>query len=511
MSDFDLNELMATFADETAEHIAALEAGLLALETSPGDAETKRELLRLAHTIKGNASCVGLTEVTAFAHAYEEILERVDDVALLLSGLDLLKAGIKSANGKSDPKARVGAEKLNRMLDLAGEIAIARGRVQQLLAGASDSLIEAERQIDVLQSELQELIMRMRMVPIGPLFRQYARVIRDIAPSHGKEARLVTIGDDVEIDTNAVEMLRDPLTHMIRNAIDHGIESPERRAAAGKPAAGTITLQAKHEAGTIIIRVSDDGAGIDRRAIEARAKALGIAPLTLPAPRQRGEGTERVEPSPRDAGRGWREAPGEGPALDRLIFESGFTTSDTVTDLSGRGVGMDVVRRAIEALRGTISIATREGEGTTFSIRLPLTLAVIEGFGITAAGESYVVPMEHVLECIELPPGTRRGADSGVLLLRDEIIPYVRLRSLFALEGPESARENVLVVEHSGAKAGLVVDELHGAGQAVIKPLGDYFSEVPGVAGSSILGNGRVALILDTQAILRGVAESVEA
>ena len=482
-----MNELMATFTDETAEHIAALEAGLLALEASPGDVETKHELLRLAHTIKGNASCVGLAEVTAFAHAYEEILERVDDTALLLSGLDLLRTGVRSAvstisNGKSDPKARVGAEKLNRMLDLAGEIAIARGRVQQLLAGASDPLIEAERQIDVLQTELQELIMRMRMVPIGPLFRQYARVIHDIAPSHGKEARLVTIGDDVEIDTNAVEMLRDPLTHMIRNAIDHGIEPSSERVAKGKSPVGHITLAAKHEAGTITIRVSDDGAGIDRKAIEARAKALGIASLAL--------------------------APGEGPALDRLIFESGFTTSDTVTDLSGRGVGMDVVRRAIEALRGTISIATREGEGTTFSVRLPLTLAVIEGFGITAAGESYVVPMEHVLECIELPPGTRRGADSGVLLLRDEIIPYVRLRSLFDLEGPESARENVLVVEHGGAKAGLVVDELHGAGQAVIKPLGDYFSEVPGVAGSSILGNGRVALILDTQAILRSVAET---
>jgi two-component system chemotaxis sensor kinase CheA len=470
MSDFDLNELMATFADETAEHIAALEAGLLALEASPGDEETKRELLRLAHTIKGNASCVGLTEVTTFAHAYEELLERFADISLLLSGLDLLKAGVRSAvssiaNGRADPKARVGAERMNRMLDLAGEIAIARGRVQQLLAGASDPLIEAERQIDALQSELQELIMRMRMVPIGPLFRQYARVIRDIAPSHGKEARLVTIGDDVEIDTNAVEMLRDPLTHMIRNAIDHGIESPERRAAAGKPEAGTITLEAKHEAGMVIIRVSDDGAGIDHKAIEA-----GV----------------------------------------NVIFESGFSTADEVTDLSGRGVGMDVVRRAIEALRGTISIATREGEGTTFSIRLPLTLAVIEGFGITAAGESYVVPMDHVLECIDLPPGTRRGADSGVLLLRDEIIPYVRLRSLFALEGPESIRENVLVVEHDGAKAGLVVDELHGAGQAVIKPLGNYFSEVPGVAGSSILGNGRVALILDTQAILRGVAESAE-
>jgi two-component system chemotaxis sensor kinase CheA len=458
----------------------------MALESTPGDAEVKRELLRRAHTIKGNASCVGLTEVTTFAHAYEELLERLDDgaivadkalITLLLSGLDsfrrLISAGPTRAGAPMRASLRVGAEKLDRMLDLAGEIAIARGRVQQLLASteASDALVEIEQQIDALQTELQELIMRARMVPIGPLFRQYARVIRDTASSHGKDAILVTIGDDVEIDTAAVEMLRDPLTHMIRNAIDHGIESPEERLAAGKDAAGTITLEARHEAGSILIRVSDDGAGLDRAAIAARAKSLGL----------------------------------DGERL-AVIFEPGFTTSDTVSDLSGRGVGMDVVRRAIESLRGAITIDTYDGRGTTFVIRLPLTLAVIEGFGITAGGESYVVPMDHVLECIELPPGTRNGADCGVLLLRDEIIPYVRLRSLFALEGPPSARENVLVVQHDGAKAGLVVDELHGAGQAVIKPLGNYFEDVPGVAGSSILGNGRVALILDTPAILRGVA-----
>jgi two-component system chemotaxis sensor kinase CheA len=490
MSDLDLDELMSTFVDEAAEDIAALEAGLLVLETSPGDAEVKRELLRRTHTIKGNASCVGLNDVTTFAHAYEELLERIDDgadhalITLLLSGLDTFRRMILEdrrphLSGRAGVPVlqhtiRVAAEKLDRMLDLAGEIAIARGAIQQLLAARDgiESLTQVEQQIDALQGELQELIMRARMVPIAPLFRQYARVIRDAAASHEKSARLVTIGDDVEIDTTAVEMLRDPLTHMIRNAVDHGIESPAQRVAAGKPAAGTITLEARHEAGSIIIRVSDDGRGLDRRAIEKKARALGLD----------GAGNE-------------------------VIFESGFSTAAEVTDLSGRGVGMDVVRRGVEALRGNIAIETREGQGTVFSIRLPLTLAVIEGFGVTAAGESYIVPMDHVLECIQLPPGTRRGADSGVLLLRDEIVPYIRLRSLFGLDAHAgNERENVLVVQHDGAKAGLVVDELHGSGQAVVKPLGNYFNDVPGIAGSSTRGDGRVALILDTPSILRAVS-----
>jgi len=468
MSDVDLNELMATFVEEAASDLNALESGLLAAETA--ELLDKHELLRLVHTIKGNASCVGLDEVTAFAHAYEGMLERIDGadrplITLLLAGVDSLRRLVNTnvATSPSAARGRASVDKLDRMLDLAGEIAIARGRVHQLISTRDlESLVVVEQQIDALQSELQELIMRCRMVPVGPLFQQYARVVRDVASSHGKEARLVTIGDDVEIDTTAVETLRDPLTHMIRNAIDHGIETPEERLASGKSASGTITLEARHEAASIVILVSDDGAGLDRRAI--------------------------------------------GERLD-VIFEPGFTTSRSVTDLSGRGVGMDVVRRAIESLRGTISIESAEGKGTTFTIRLPLTLAVIDGFGITAASETYIVPLDHVLECIELPAGTNSGADSGVLLLRDEIIPYVRLRSLFALEGGSAMRENVLVVQHGASKAGLVVDELHGAGQAVIKPLGNYFNEVPGVAGSSILGDGRVALILDTPAILRSVAE----
>jgi two-component system, chemotaxis family, sensor kinase CheA len=530
LNDVALGELLETFMAEAVEDIAALEEGLLALETAPHDAELQQELLRRAHTVKGNASCVGLQAITDFAHAYEGLLERVHEgsvsvderiISLLLSGIDtfrrlvdegesafLMPADRALADGitacaegaavapvlanaaehsgrVAGRSLRVASEKLDRMLDLAGEISIARGRVQQVLGARIgetldvEALVEVEGQLDQLQNELQELIMRARMVPIGPTFRQYARTVRDLAASHGKNARLVTAGDDVELDTSAVEMLRDPLSHMIRNAIDHGLEPSPERIAAGKSPVGRITLAAAHEAGTIVIRISDDGAGLRRRGIAARATALGLD-------------AERLS----DA------------EIDRLVFEPGLSTAGSVTDLSGRGVGMDVVRRTVESLRGTISIDSREGVGTTFTMRLPLTLAMIDGFGVSVGNETYVVPMEHVEECLELPAGEPRESDGGVLLLRDQIVPYVRLRHHFAVGGPSPARENVLVVRHEGLRAGLVVDALHGSGPAVIKPLGKYFSDVPGVTGSSILGSGRVALILDTPTILRNLTEA---
>src|SRR6202171_706879 len=323
MSDLDLNELFETFVAEAIEDIAALEAGLLALETAPEDGELRLELQRHAHTLKGNASCLGLQAITDFAHAYEELLERITQhlvevdaslVNMLLAGIDTFRrlvderdacvlnegdrvfmaalplwgaASTRTASA-SDTTApalrtqvktavrsvRVSSAKLNRMLDLTGEIAIARGRVRELLPQlANDELVELERQADILQAELQELIMRARMVPIGPLFRQYARTVRDLAATHGKNARLVTIGDGVELDTSAVELLRDPLTHMIRNAIDHGLEPSHVRVANGKSPVGRITLEARHDAGSVFIRVSDDGAGLDRDAIRTRAQS----------------------------------------------------------------------------------------------------------------------------------------------------------------------------------------------------------------------------------------------
>lgn len=475
MSDVDLSlaDLEATFAIEAADDVAALEAGLLALEDAPDDAELRRELLRRVHTVKGNASIVGRDALAAFAHSFEERLQQLDVVdasviASLLGGVDTFRRLLEGGDAAAEIAAptankhiRVGAEKLNRMLDLAGEISIARGRVQQILSsGALDELIEVERQIDQLQAELQELIMRARMVPVGPMFRQYARTVRDTAAMHGKNAHLTTVGDDVEIDTTAVELLRDPITHMVRNAIDHGIEPSGERVAKGKSPVGHITLAAKHEAGAILIRVSDDGKGLDRTAIGAD---------------------------------------------DNVIFEPGFTTAKEVTDLSGRGVGMDVVRRGIEALRGTISIDSVKDVGTTFTIRLPLTLAVIDGFGVAAGGETWIVPMESVVECVELPADEPRDTLSGVVLLRDEIVPWVRVGKMFNAAAPAAGREHILVVHHDNLRAGLVVDELFGASQAVIKPLGSYFAGVPGIAGSSILGNGRVALILDVATILRNL------
>jgi two-component system chemotaxis sensor kinase CheA len=534
MSELDLNQdaLMAIFVAEAHEDITALESGLIAVETATDDHEAWRDLLRLAHTLKGNASCVALQAITEFAHAYEELLESICErriafdasvITLLLSGIDTLRTMVDEGDQatlsaadrevigrllgvarpgelpiaesvlrkESSPSVhtvvtggrtvRVATEKLNRMLDLVGEIAIARGRVSRLLTNREaldvDALIEAERQIDQLQSEQQELIMRARMVPIGPLFRQYARTVRDIAAAHGKNARLITIGDEVELDTTAVELLRDPLTHLIRNAVDHGIEPSAQRVAAGKPAIAHVTLEARHEGSHIIVRLSDDGAGIDSRAVLHQAKQLGFDADRL----------------------------GEAELL-RLIFEPGFSTAENVTDLSGRGVGMDAVLRGVEALRGTIVIDSTPGEGTTFTMRVPLTLAVIDGFSVSSAGDTYIVPMSSVIECTALPRDHARNALTGVMQLRDDVVPYVRLRRLFALGGDAPERENVLVVQHNGALAGLVVDSLDGAGQVLIKPLSDYLPDVAGIAGSSILGNGRVALILDPAIVLRSVA-----
>jgi len=522
MSEIDLNELFATFTGESADDIASLEAGLLALEESPDDRELPLELQRHAHTLKGNAACIGLHAITEFAHVYEDVIEgiargerSVDNelVTLMLGGIDTFRrlveeldngtlrdadrdlmrklrgaAAVSSSISTTEravgiaiadamqraPRAqsvRVAAAKLNRMLDLTGEIAIARGRVHDMVTRLGDGeLAELERQANLLQLELQELVMRVRMVPAGPLFRQYARTIRDVSVAQGKIARLVTIGDDTEIDTTIVESLRDSLMHMVRNAVDHGLETPAERVAKGKPAAGTITLEAKHDAESVVIRISDDGAGLDREAIRARARSNGTS---------------------------------DSEVFD-LISSPGFSTSPVLTEVSGRGVGMDVVRRAVESLRGTISLESKPQHGTTFTIRLPLTLAVIEGFGVSVGDERYVVPIDHVVECVQMPAGTKHD-ETGVLLLRDEVLPFVRLRRHFRTPGSYNGRENVLIVRHGDAKAGLAVDELHGSSQTVIKPLGDYFGSVPGVAGSSVRGDGRVVLILDVPALLHNV------
>jgi len=281
----------------------------------------------------------------------------------------------------------------------------------------------------------------------------------------------------VEVDTAVAEHIRDPITHMIRNALDHGIESPQVRERLGKSPSGCITLSARHSAGSIVIELKDDGAGLDRSRIAAQARVRGLV----------------ADP----------EAITEDE-LCGLVFEPGLSTADTVTELSGRGIGLDVVRRSIEALRGSVGIESWEGRGTAITLRFPLTLAVIGGLMVGVAGETFIIPLDGVVECLELPPD--RGpetADRGVVNLRGEALPYVRLRRLFDVQGDPPARELVVVVRHGREQAGLCVDAVLGESQNVIKPLGKLFHGIAGIAGSTILGSGQVALILDLPTLLR--------
>jgi two-component system chemotaxis sensor kinase CheA len=534
--EIDREALLETFRAEAEEIFGRMEQALVALEARPGDEELLHGLFRDAHTLKGSAGLVSFDAVRDLGHDLESVLERlrkrtlaVSDglVTLLLRSVDVLRAAVADAAGGSPASSdavttyrrrlaeaasgaaeaplpggaadgdvepqehapvapahggrtlRVDVAKLDRMLDLSGEIAIARGRIGEMLergTAAREEVLEAHRESDRLYLDLQELIMKARMVPIGPSFHQHVRTVRDVATAQGKHARLVVEGEDVEVDTAVVEYVRDPLTHMVRNAIDHGIESPEERRAAGKDPVGKVVLRAFHEAGAMVIQVSDDGAGLDRTAIAKKAAQLGLA----------------------DPARMTDED------LARVVFEPGFSTAERVTEISGRGVGMDVVRRNVEALRGSVSIDSDDGKGTSVTIRVPLTLAIIQGFKVGVADEIYILPLDAVVECIELTrEETTAAAEFGVVGLCGKPLPYLRLRRLFGTQGEPPARENVVVVQYGAHTAGIAVDALHGESSTVIKPLGTMFKGLPGVAGSSILGNGRVALILDVPGLLR--------
>jgi two-component system chemotaxis sensor kinase CheA len=312
------------------------------------------------------------------------------------------------------------------------------------------------------------------MVPVGPTFHRFARSVRDAARKSGKLARMLVVGEDVEVDTTILEHIHDPLMHMIRNSVDHGLETPEVRRALGKDPSGKIVLQAFHDSGNIVVEISDDGAGLDHERILKHARAKGIVP----------EGARLSEAE-----------------IHNLIFQPGFSTADKVSELSGRGVGLDVVRRNVNALSGAIQLESRKGQGTTFTIRLPLTLAIIDGFAVKVGTETYVIPLSSVKECLELPAEKHSSEEGGVINLRGEALPYVRLRDLFECGGAAPAREKIIVVEYHGGRAGLAADELLGEQQAVIKPLGRLFQGIRGVSGSTILGNGRVALIMDVPAL----------
>ena len=389
-------------------------------------------------------------------------------------------ASVSSPEHGSGHTLRINVEKLDRLLNLAGEIGITQGRMRQLIENLSahvgEQLLETLREADRLTMDLQEQVMDLRMVPIGPMFHGYARMVRDLAQKHGKLVKLVVEGEEAGVDTAVIANIRDPLTHMIRNAIDHGIEPPEVRRAAGKNPVGSISLRAVREAGTIVIQLADDGAGLNRGKIAQRAQAAGVI-------------ADPDKLSPQE--------------LNRLIFEPGFSTAEQISETSGRGVGMDIVRRNIEALHGRVEVESEEGRGVTVTIRLPLTLAIIEGFSVGVDSEVYVLPLAAILECVELPANHLAGNnEQGVMTLRGEPLPFIRLRHLFGLEGGKQ-KENVVIVSYQGGHAGIVVDALYGEHQAVIKPLGNLFQDLPCISGSTILGNGRIALVLDVPGLYR--------
>jgi len=374
---------------------------------------------------------------------------------------------------------RVDSHKLDELINLVGELIIA-GAGTSLLAQRSGmpDLVEATATLSRMVEEVRDAALSMRMVQIGGTFTRFQRVVRDVSKDLGKDIRLEISGAETELDKTVVEKIGDPLTHLVRNSMDHGIEPADVRLARGKPAHGTLKLNAYHDSGSIVIEVSDDGGGLNRDKILSKAIERGLV-----------KADQQITDK----------------EIYNLIFEAGFSTADAVSNLSGRGVGMDVVRRNIQALRGTVDIESEVGKGSTMRIRLPLTLAIIDGFLVGVGGSAYVVPLDMVIECIELPTGSAGEGNNNYLNLRGEVLPYVRLRELFEVEGQAGRRENIVVVQYAGHKAGLVVDNLLGEFQTVIKPLGKVFGGARGLGGFTIMGNGEVALILDVPRLMQQV------
>jgi two-component system chemotaxis sensor kinase CheA len=529
--EFERATHLRLFVDEADEHLADVEDALLELQARPDDLALVRRVFRSAHSIKGNASLLDLQGVVALAHAAEALLSRcsqgaqplepthlsllfgwvdqlrralprliageqpIDDQALeLVAALEASAGGeqpvkLSSAvalardDGHPSPRERrsslrVAVERLDRMLNLFGEIVIGRGQIARMLAqgAASAAVLDVHVDLDPLYAELQDLLIGARTVAIGQTFRQFRRTVRDIASAHRKQVRLELRGEEVEFDSLVLDRIRDPLIHLLRNAVDHGIEPPEDRYAIGKPREGCISLSARYDGSSVVVEIADDGVGLDRERMAARGRELGLL---------KSDAASAIE-------------------IEQLLFAPGFSTAEVVTDLSGRGIGMDIVRREIELLRGTIGVSSTRGSGTRFTIRLPLTLAIIKGLAVRVGDERFVVPMDAVAECIDLDGQAASGdVRGGVFNLRGEALPYTRLRALFDVCSPKCDRESLVVVDQQGLRAGVAVDRLDGEMQVVVKPMGPLFRHVPAVCGATILGEGQVALILDVPPLLR--------
>lgn len=374
---------------------------------------------------------------------------------------------------------RVDAGKLGHLINLVGELVISSAAMNLIVErhGLNDAG-EVAASMNALVSSIRDTALELRMVQIGETFSRFRRVVRDVSKELNKDIELYISGGETELDKTVVERINDPLMHLIRNALDHGIETPEQRLAAGKPEQGSVQLNAFHQSGHIVIQISDDGAGLDCEKIVAKAVANGLISANHNLSRQE---------------------------IHNLIFAAGLSTKEQATNLSGRGVGMDVVKKNIEALRGSVSIDSELGQGTTISIELPLTLAIIDGFMVGCDQDRYIIPLSMVDECIEMNADECLVDDvEHYINLRGEVLPYLRLGDYFHnRQNSDKKRESIVVVKTGQIKAGFVVDQLHGEHQTVIKPLGKVFENLKGITGATVLGDGNVALILDVHGLIQ--------
>ncbi|TCQ17446.1 chemotaxis protein CheA [Rhizobium sp. PP-CC-3G-465] len=367
---------------------------------------------------------------------------------------------------------RVPAERLDELMDRVGELVIAQSRLSQLAGVSADiQLRSVSEDVERLSGELRDTMMVLRMVPVGSLFGRFRRLVHDLARETGKEIELVTEGETTEVDKTVIERLADPLVHLVRNSIDHGLEMPEDRLASGKARAGRVTLSARQAGGEVIITIRDDGRGIDRERVRAKAEASGLI--------QPGQMLLDQE-------------------LLQLILQPGFSTAAQITSLSGRGVGMDVVKKTVEALRGVIDMQSTPGEGSEISLRIPLTLAIIDGLLVRVGTGSYVIPLSAVEECLELSAEEDlRSRGRSFISLRDHLVPFLRLRELFRTGTPPDRYQKMVVISTGNERVGLVVDQIIGDHQTVIKAMSKLHHDVVTFSGATILGDGNVALILD--------------
>jgi two-component system chemotaxis sensor kinase CheA len=547
MSNNDMQDLVQDFILETEEIIEALDHDLVELETRKDDLDLLNKIFRGAHTMKGASSFLGFDKMSSVTHHAEEILNKlrkneitvtpgimdillefVDstktivsdikegtnnaDVTDLINRLKLANDGklpdsggrpaagggvsaapqknveqVKKAAMSIEQTIRVDVSRLDSLMNLVGELVLSRNRIGQISGDLEkkfegefliEQLMETTSQIGLITTELQLAVMKTRMVPIGKVFNKFPRMVRDLCRDMGKDVDLVISGEETELDKSVVEEIGDPLIHMIRNSVDHGVEHPDVRRKKGKPDKGTVNLSAYHEGNHIVVEIKDDGAGMDAEVLKMKAVEKGV--ITA-------DEAKNMDPE----------------AAYGLVFKPGFSTAAKITDVSGRGVGMDVVKTNIEKLNGIINIESELGVGTRFRLKLPLTLAIIQALLVDISGEIFAIPLVSVIETVRIKETEIHSFEGReVLKLRDSVLSLIRLDEIYELQESLDDDIYVVVVGLAEKRLGFVVNKLVGQEEIVIKSLGDYLSGNEGIAGATIMGDGRVRLIIDVAGVM---------